>query len=110
MEELSVGTRLAGNVQATVADTLVDIMDERGRGFASDQEAWACLKEQLEKAKSATSNMEKLHKEMWDAVRERNPDAFGALAMEFERSSRFLAMEWVTAAAMGKIAVELTGE
>ena len=108
MEELSIMTRLAANTQSVVADALADIMDERGRGFASDQEAWACLKEQIERAKATVTNIEKLHKEMWDAVRERNPDAFCALAVEFERSARCLVMEWVTTAAISKIVVEMT--
>ena len=108
MYELTNMTRLAAEVQSDVANTLSDIMEERGRGYASNHESWSCLKEQLEKAKATVADIEKLHKEMWDAVRNRNAEVFHVLAAEFERSSRFLAMEWIMTAAMSKIAMELT--
>lgn len=40
------------------------------------------------------TDIEKVHKEMWSAVKDRNEDAFAALSQEFERSSRILAEEW----------------
>ena len=45
-------------------------MEERGRGFASDREGWAELKERIEVASSAAKNIEKVHKEMWDAEKD----------------------------------------
>lgn len=52
-----------------------------------------------------TTNIEKVHKEMWSAVKDRNEDAFAALSQEFERSSRILAEEWAQTSALAKIAV-----
>lgn len=110
MSNLSARIRMEGNLQAAIAEMMQGTMDERGRGFASDREAWAELKERIENAASAAKDIEKLHKEMWEAVKDNNGDAFCALAQEFERSAARLAAEWTTTAVMGKIAVELTEE
>lgn len=82
-----------------------EAMEERGRGFASDREAWAELKECIERTKQMHTDIEKVHKEMWSAVKDRNEDAFAALSQEFERSSRILAEEWAQTSALAKIAV-----
>ena len=97
MSETSSRVRLMANLQAAVAEAVSGTMEERGRGFASDREAWAELKECIE--------IEKVHKEMWSAVKDRNEDAFAALSQEFERSSRILAEEWAQTSALAKIAV-----
>lgn len=75
------------------------------RRFASDREAWAELKECIERTKQMHTDIEKVHKEMWSAVKDRNEDAFAALSQEFERSSRILAEEWAQTSALAKIAV-----
>lgn len=85
MSETSSRVRLMANLQAAVAEAVSGTMEERGRGFASD--------------------IEKVHKEMWSAVKDRNEDAFAALSQEFERSSRILAEEWAQTSALAKIAV-----
>lgn len=56
------------------------------------------------------SDIEKVHKEMWDAVKDHNGDAFCALAQEFERSAARLAEEWTNTSVLAKIAVEMTEE
>ena len=99
MDNLSAQQKLMGNMQATSAELLSGIMEERGRGFASDREAWAKLKE----------NIEDVHKDMWSAVKDHNGDAFCALAGEFQRSAILLAMEWTNASVLANIAV-LHGE
>lgn len=38
MDNLSAQQKLMGNMQATSAELLSGIMEERGRGFASDRE------------------------------------------------------------------------
>ena len=101
MSETSSRVRLMANLQAAVAEAVSGTMEERGRGFASDREAWAELKECIER----TKQMQKVHKEMWSAVKDRNEDAFAALSQEFERSSRILAEEWAQTSALAKIAV-----
>ena len=85
-------------------------MQERGRGFASDNESWAEIKAHLERAKKATGDLEKVHKEMWDAIKDQNEDAYGALANELTRAGAALAAEWTVVSVLGKIAVEMTGE
>ena len=90
MSETSSRVRLMANLQAAVAEAVSGTMEERGRGFASDREAWAELKECIERTKQMHTDIEKVHKEMWSAVKDRNEDAFAALSQEFERSSRIL--------------------
>ena len=91
MSETSSRVRLMANLQAAVAEAVSGTMEERGRGFASDREAWAELKECIERTKRMHTDIEKVHKEMWSAVKDRNEDAFAALAgvrAEFPYSRR----------------------
>lgn len=85
MSYLSSGAQLLGNLEHTAAELLETTMQERGRGFASDNESWAEIKTHLERAKKATGDLEKVHKEMWDAIKDQNEDAYGALANELPR-------------------------
>ena len=105
MDGISERVRLMGDLQAAVTEALTGTLRERGRGFASDREAWAELKECIERTKQMHSSLEKVHKEMWDAVKERNGDAFTAIAQELERSAARLAEEWAQTSALAKIAV-----
>lgn len=91
MSETSSRVRLMANLQAAVAEAVSGTMEERGRGFASDREAWAELKECIERTKQMHTDIEKVHKEMWSAVKDRNEDAF--------------AEEWAQTSALAKIAV-----
>lgn len=108
MDNVSSRVKLMGNMQAAITEAVTGTMDERGRGYASNREAWAELKECLERTKQMQSDLEKVHKEMWDSVKDRNDDAFSALSQEFERSSARLAEEWAQTSALAKIAV-ITG-
>ena len=105
MDGISERVRLMGDVQAAVTEALTGTLRERGRGFASDREAWAELKECVERTKKMHSDIEKVHKEMWSAVTDHNGDAFAALSQEFERSATRLAEEWEQTSALAKIAV-----
>ena len=105
MDGISERVRLMGDVQAAVTEALTGTLRERGRGFASDREAWADLKECVERTKKMHSDIEKVHKEMWSAVTDHNGDAFAALSQEFERSATRLAEEWAQTSALAKIAV-----
>ena len=71
MSETSSRVRLMANLQAAVAEAVSGTMEERGRGFASDREAWAELKECIERTKQMHTDIEKVHKEMWSAVKDR---------------------------------------
>jgi len=97
---------IAGGIEATRADALLSVLKERGRGFASDSESWAELRLMLETIKREVGDIEKVHKEMWSAVSDRNTDAFSALLQEFERASARLAGDWARASVMSKIALE----
>lgn len=46
---------------------------------------------------------EKLHKEMWKAVMENNPDAFGVIGNEIERNAMNQAAVWVMIAAVARL-------
>lgn len=107
MDNLSAQQKLMGNMQATSAELLSGIMEERGRGFASDREAWAQLKENIENVESRMKAIKDVHKDMWSAVKDHNGDAFCALAGEFQRSAILLAMEWTNASVLANIAVLL---
>jgi len=102
---VSARVKLMGDLQAAIAEAMAGTLYERGRNFASDREAWAEFKERIETTKKAQGDIEKLHKEMWDAVKDRNEDAFTALAQELGRASAQLAEEWAQTAALAKIAV-----
>lgn len=105
MDNLSAQQKLMGNMQATSAELLSGIMEERGRGFASDREAWAQLKENIENAESRMKAIKDVHKDMWSAIKDHNGDAFCALTGEFQRSAILLAMEWTNASVLANIAV-----
>ena len=105
MNGVSSRVRLMGDMSAAITEAMTGTLAERRRGFASDREAWAELKECIERTKQMHSSLEKAHKEMWDAVKERNGDAFTALAQEIERSAARLAEKWAQTSALAKIAV-----
>lgn len=110
MSNLSANAQLLGNLEHTTAELLEGMTEERGRGFASDNESWAALKGYLERAEKMRKDIEKAHKEMWDAIKDQNDDAYRALANELTRASSALAAEWITVSVPGKIAVEMTDE
>lgn len=105
MSNLNAQGRLLGNMQATTTELLEQTLKERGRGFASDREAWAQMKENIESVEARMKTIKDLHKDMWSAVKDHNEDAFCALSNEFQRSALMLSMEWATASVMANIAV-----
>lgn len=78
---------------------------ENGRGFSSDEEAWAVLKRQLEIAKKPVQAAEKLHKEMWDAVAEGNGDGFLILVNELKHTASNAVTFWLEVERLARIAV-----
>ena len=97
---------IAGGIEATCGDALLGVLKERGRGFASDSETWAELRLMLEQIKTEVKGIENVHKEMREAVKDRNGDAFSALCQELERSAARIAGDWIRASVMAKIALE----
>lgn len=110
MSNLSPNGQLLGNLEHTAAELLESTVQERGRGFASDNESWAEIKGHLERAKKMAGDVEKVHKEMWDAIKDQNDDAYRALANELTRADAATAAEWVIVSVLSKIAVEMTQE
>ena len=110
MSNINAQTKLLGNMQAAHTELLTGTLEERGRGFASDREAWALLKESIENVETRIKTIKDLHKDMWSAVKDHDADAFCALANEFQRSAMLLSMEWATASVMANIAVLYTEE
>jgi len=76
----------------------------RGRGFASDKEAWAELKAVLESIDKRNTAVKKLHKEIWETITENNEDSFSAYIGELERTAYVLAVELLELAAMADMA------
>lgn len=101
---------LEGNLMSAEAELLDAVLERRGRGFASDYEAWSELREKLEAMKNCVKDVQALHDELWSAVKERNDDAFMALLAELERASLKNAAGWMRCAATAKLAIERTGE
>lgn len=110
MEGLRVQQKLLADMQAACTELMDGIRHERGRGFASDREAWALLKEQLEGVATRSKDANNIHKEMWTAVKERNEDAFGALLSEMQRSALLMAMDWANISATANLAELQTGD
>lgn len=59
MSNLSPNGQLLGNLEHTAAELLESTVQERGRGFASDNESWAEIKGHLERAKKMAGDVEK---------------------------------------------------
>lgn len=105
---ISAELELLGNVNAAIDTAAESYLEDRKRGFASDKEAWAELMATCGRAEDEGKKTAKLLKELWDAAKDRNDDAFRALVMEMQRASRLTAQSWATVGAMAKIAVEHT--
>ena len=56
------------SVSACAADAMIATVNDRGRGFASDREAWAEAKILLERVKEKLKDAEDCHKEMWKSI------------------------------------------
>lgn len=105
---ISAELELLGNTNTAIDTAAQSYLEDRGRGFASDKEAWAELMATTGRAETEGKKTGKLLSELWDAAKDRNEDAFGALMQEMQRAARLTAQSWATVAAMAKIAVEHT--
>jgi len=86
------------------ADYYESLRNLRGRGFASDKEAWAEIKAALERLEKLNTTAKKLHKELWDSIVEDNDDSISAYTGEIERTAFALATEWLELAAVADMA------
>lgn len=106
IEKRTAYLKLLGNVEAAVAETAGDMTEDGTGWFNSDKEAWADLKAEIEYAKEDIKHAEQTHKEMWDAVKSMDGNAFNALAQELERTAKNAAVKWAEISAHAKIALE----
>lgn len=105
---LSAELELLGSISKAVDEANRGILEERGRGVASNKEAWAELQERVTRAQKEGDKTKGLMKELWTSIMEQNDDAFAALMQELSRTAMMAAQNWALAAAMGKLAVEHT--
>ena len=82
-----------------------ELIHERGRGYSSDAEAWAELKKQLELLNEGMKDVLKIHKEMWDGLRDGNDDAVSAFCGQMARSAVQMSVEFARTAAMAEMAI-----
>ena len=76
----------------------------RGRGYASDSEAWAEMKAVLDRTIEKQKTAKKLHDALWTSIIDMNDDEFYVTLQELERSALALAGEFVNIAAQCSIA------
>lgn len=98
------------DLQAAVAEQVAALTEQRGRGFASDKESWDDLRKRVEECDDLLKNIKSVQKDMWKAIRENDPDAYGALAAELVRESMTMTTNWLGIAAASKVALEMTEE
>lgn len=102
--------KACADLQAAVAEQVAALTEQRGRGFASDKESWADLRKRVEECDDLLKNIKNVQKDMWKAIRENDPDAYGALAAELVRESMTMTTNWLGIAAASKVALEMTEE
>ena len=98
------------DLQAAVAEQVAALTEQRGRGFASDKESWADLRKRVEECDDLLKNIKNVQKDVWKAIRENDPDTYGALAAELVRESMTMTTNWLGIAAASKVALEMTEE
>ena len=98
------------DLQTAVAEQVAALTEQRGRGFASDKESWADLRKRVEECDDLLKNIKNVQKDMWKAIRENDPDAYGALAADLVRESMTMTTNWLGIAAASKVALEMTEE
>ena len=102
--------RVYADLQAVMAEQVSALTEQRGRGFASDKESWADLRKRVEECDDLLKNIKNVQKDMWKAIRENDPDAYGELAAELVRESMTMTTNWLGIAAASKVALEMTEE
>ena len=88
MSETSSRVRLMANLQAAVAEAVSGTTEERGRGFASDREAWAELKSASSAQSRCTPTLRKSTRKCGARSRT-GTRTLSPRSQEFERSPVF---------------------
>ena len=102
-----------GDLDVNVSKMLLEAIDsqtkteeeKRGRPFASSHEVWAVLRDSMDAAEKAASPIAKLHKEMWDAVKDRNEEMMMAELQAVRNAATQAAMEYIRLAAQAQSAM-----
>ena len=103
--------KVYADLQAAVAEAVAAMTEQRGgRGYASDKESWADLAKRGEECDDLLKNIKKVQKDMWKAIRENDPDSYGALSAELLREALAMTMNWLGVTAASKVALEMTEE
>ena len=93
------------SIGACCTDAMVATVNDRGRGFASDREAWAEQKILLEQIKEKLKDAEACHKEMWQSIKSGEEDACAALCQQLGKELASCAALAVQGSAVCQIAV-----
>lgn len=83
---------------------VTEILENRGRGFASDKESWAELLSIVDQITDSAKKLKKQIDELWDYVSSGNTDATGVLQDGISKSALSLAVASIQAAAVAEIA------
>ena len=71
------------NVALLVSQTVTEAQSQSrikmGRDYASFYEAWAVLRQRIEETKRDAKALEKLHSELWDAIKDGNEDGIHSM-------------------------------
>lgn len=102
--------RLYADLQSVMAQRVEALVNQRGRGFASDKESWADLRKRVEECDDLMKSIKTVQKDMWKAIRDNDPDAYGALVAELIRESMTMTVNWLGITAASKVALEMTEE
>lgn len=102
--------KVYADLQAAVAEAVAAMTEQRGRGYASDKESWADLAKRVEECDDLLKNVKKVQNDMWKAIRENDPDSYGALAAELVRESMTMTATLLGITAASKVALEMTEE
>ena len=104
-----------GELDLRVSETLLQAAEEMqgeerkrrgGELYHSDHEVWSILKESMETADKAANPIAKLHKEMWDAVKERNDEMIAVDLQAMKNAAMQAAMEYIRLAAQAANALQ----
>ena len=102
--------KVYADFQSAIAEQIAAMTEQRGRGYASDKESWADLQKRVEECDDLLKNVKKVQKDMWKAIRENDPDSYGALTAELVRESMDMTANWLGITAAVKLALEMTEE
>lgn len=87
-------TMIRGGLQEVTKTVAQAVVQRTRRGFCSEGEQWAAILENLEQAEVSAKRAKTLHKELWDAIKAGEQDAYMVTMQEFERQAEMLAAQW----------------